>query len=411
MSRGAELGRSFGHLWTRRPAQALAVAVGVLLLLPVPWMAAVIATGRLWDWVVQRLAQTGVGRGLAARCEALAKALARPLLRDERDYPYLYSVFGLGTLVPLGFAGSLALQLAGRPRFSLAALFAYHLLLMGPYFVFFAHVSTLVHKEGHAGPRGLFRPRFRWLNGFFGFFLGLFYGHVPQSYPLGHLRIHHRYDNGLDDVITTLHLDRRRPAQFLVYLPQFALYWTGLSVAAHFVRRRTWPQAGKMLAGMLIYYGAGALLLALDWRCALGYWFLPQWMTILFLGAVAYTWHAFAEPDDPGNDYVSAVTLLDGHYNVFNEDYHVVHHQASQLHWTENPAHYQSHLDEYRRNFATVFRDTQTFELFFWIVLRRYDLMADHFVDLGGTLTRAQILDLLRRRLQPVLPDPGRVGS
>jgi hypothetical protein len=51
-------------------------------------------------------------------------------------------------------------------------------------------------------------------------------------------------------------------------------------------------------------------------------------MTVLFLSAVAYTWHAFAEPDDPGNDYVSAVTFLEGHYNVFNEDYHVVHHQA-----------------------------------------------------------------------------------
>ena len=45
------------------------------------------------------------------------------------------------------------------------------------------------------------------------------------------------------------------------------------------------------------------------------------------------------------------------------------------------------------------------------IVLRRYDLMADHFVDLSGTLTREQVLDMLRRRLQPVLPDPERVGQ
>ena len=174
---------------------------------------------------------------------------------------------------------------------------------------------------------------------------------------------------------------------------------------AHFVRQRLWRQAEKMLLGMLAFYGLGALLLALDWRIALGYWFLPQWMTVLFLSAVAYTWHAFAEPGDPGNDYVSAVTFLEGHYNVFNEDYHVVHHQAPLLHWSENPAHYQSHLDEYRRNFATAFRDTQTFELFFWIVLRRYDLMTDHFVDLSGTLTRKQITELLLRRLRPIPPD------
>jgi hypothetical protein len=410
MSQGAEIVRSHGHLWTGKASRAVAAAAGVVLLLPVPWMAAVIITGRVWDWFVVRLARTRVGRGVAAGCRAVAMALARRMLRDERDYPYLYSLFGLGTLVPLLFAGSLALQLAVSPGFSLAALFAYHVLFMGPYFIFFAHVSTLVHKEGHAVPRGLFRPPFRWLNSFFGSFLALFYGHVPQSYPQGHLRIHHKYDNSLDDIITTLHLDRRRPSEFLVYLPQFALYWMGLSVVAYFVRRRLWPQAAKMLLGMIAFYGLGALLLAWDWRFALGYWFLPQWMTVLFLSAVAYTWHAFAEPDDPHNDYVSSVTLLDGHYNVFNEDYHVVHHQALQVHWTENPAHYQEHLDEYRRNFATIFRDTQTFELFFWIVLRRYDYMADHFVDLGGTLTREQVLGLLRRRLQPVLPETERVG-
>src|SRR5262249_32373474 len=131
MSQGAEIGRPFGHLWTGKVSRSVAAAIGVLVLLPVPWMAAGIAVGRRRDWVVVRLARTGVGRGLAARCRALATALARPLLRDERDYPYLYSLFGLGTLIPLSFAGSLALQLAGRPGFSLAALFAYHVLLMG----------------------------------------------------------------------------------------------------------------------------------------------------------------------------------------------------------------------------------------------------------------------------------------
>ena len=211
MSQAAALGRPLPHLWTRRTSQALTTAAGVLLLLPVPWIAAVIATGQLWDWGVQRLARDRIGRAVAAGCQTLARALARRMLRDERDYPYLYSLFGLGLLIPLLFGGSMALQLTRRPGFSLVALFAYHVLLMGPYFVFFAHLSTLVHKEGHAVPRGLFKPPFSWLNSFFGSFLGLFYGHVPRSYPLGHLRIHHRYDKGFDDVITTLHLDRRRP--------------------------------------------------------------------------------------------------------------------------------------------------------------------------------------------------------
>lgn len=60
------------------------------------------------------------------------------------------------------------------------------------------------------------------------FFTGLFYGAVPYSYPVYHNKIHHAYDNDLDDVHTNLDLDRSEPTAFIYYMPRFALYWSGI---------------------------------------------------------------------------------------------------------------------------------------------------------------------------------------
>lgn len=40
----------------------------------------------------------------------------------------------------------------------------------------------------------------------------------------------------------------------------------------------------------------------------------------VLLCAISYLWHAFVEESDPGNQYVNSVTILGGHYNVWNED-------------------------------------------------------------------------------------------
>jgi hypothetical protein len=65
------------------------------------------------------------------------------------------------------------------------------------------------------------------------------------------------------------------------------------------------------------------------------------------------------------------------------------------------PRHYTEHLDTYRDQRASLFRDTHEFELFFWILFGRFDLMTEHFVDLSGTLGPAEKEALLRARMAP----------
>lgn len=380
--------------------------VSIVLLAPLPWMALVIAVGLIWDQAWLRFRKTAAADQIGNVLARLATKVARGMMKDERDAPYLYSLFGIGVYTPALFAGCLYWQLqygdaAGWWTAVLVA-FAYHVLMMGPYFRFFAYISTLVHKEGHA-PRGLFKDSFRIFNKAFGWFLGPFYGHVPEAYPLGHLRIHHKHDNGPEDVTSTLEIDRSQPSQWLVYLRQFTLYWTGISIVSYFARRRQWPQVRKMSAGMFFYYGAMATFMLIDPWFGFAYFMLPHLCVIIYLAAINYTWHTFSEPGDPENEYVNSVTILNGHYNVFNEDYHVTHHQRPQLHWTQVPQDFEKNLAHYRDNRASLFTDTQEFEMFTWIMMKRFDLLAQHFVDLSGELSEDEKIALLVRRMKPAI--------
>ena len=92
--------------------------------------------------------------------------------------------------------------------FQVSTLLAYHALRLTPRYRLFAYLHVLLHKEGHSSS-GLFK----WEPANFGimhFFTGLFYGAVPYSYPMAHNKIHHAYDNDLDDVHTNLDLDRSK---------------------------------------------------------------------------------------------------------------------------------------------------------------------------------------------------------
>lgn len=169
------------------------------------------------------------------------------------------------------------------------------MLRIGPRFRFFAHVHVLVHKEGH-DKKGLFKGPFRVLNYLNQWFLGPFYGQVPMSYETGHNKIHHRYDNGLDDLHTNLDLDRSDPYSLLVYFPRFSGYWSGIGCALVFTSKREWMLAAKMWTGTIVYHGVLGLLLWWDWKFALAYCVYPYAEATIFFALISYLWHAWMDP-------------------------------------------------------------------------------------------------------------------
>mmetsp|Transcript_5676 Transcript_5676/g.5579 ORF Transcript_5676/g.5579 Transcript_5676/m.5579 type:complete len:150 (-) Transcript_5676:101-550(-) len=143
-------------------------------------------------------------------------------------------------------------------------------------------------------------------------------------------------------------------------------------------------------------------LLMLDWRFAVAYWVYPHIEATTLLAAINYTWHAWVDPRDPDNDYITSITILDGHYNTFEADFHVVHHQHPTLWYEDCPKVFDKEIEVYKKQKATIFRGTQAFELFILIVTNNIDRLATLFVDLSGELSHEEIKELLRYRMSAI---------
>ncbi len=156
---------------------------------------------------------------------------------------------------------------------------------------------------------------------------------------------------------------------------------------------------------MAIYYS----IWFASWRVFGGlftvyYLMYPFIEAVTFFGGISYLWHAWCDPSDINNPYVDSVTIVEGRDNIFNEDFHVVHHTKPMAHWSEYPTIYRDMQNEYRKYNATVFRDCEEGQMLYWLFSAKWDDLADHMVDLSGKLSHEDkkklCLTRLRSRLQ-----------
>lgn len=327
-----------------------------------------------------------------------SKKLAARIMSDPRNYDYLPWILGTCVIPPVMLY--FVWQRHRVHGFELLPMLIYHHFRVGPRYRLFAHHQVLVHKEGH-DHKGFFVGPWKAFNQLCGMWGGLFYGSIPFHYKLAHNKIHHRWHNDTDDVHTNLDLDRTIFYSYVLYLPRFFYYWTGVSPMVLFLKRKEYGLASGLAQGMVYYYGVGAFLLYhAGWTFTLAYFVYPMLESLTFLGMIAYIWHAFVEPDDFSNQYINSVTILNGLDNVFNEDYHVVHHHALTTHWTDAPAHFEANKHKYEAVKATIFQDCEEGMIIYWMFSGLWDEMAKHFVDLSGKMTQQEKKDLLLRRLR-----------
>lgn len=373
---------------------------GVLILLPIaPGMAVLITAAELAMWALKKFhaAFPIVGNTCKNVIMAVAETVAPYVLRDKRDAPYLPWVFFLAMWGPLLM--SISIYRTINYGFEVWWFVVYHFLRIGPRFRFFAHAHVLFHKEGH-DHSGFFRPPFNIFNRVCEWWISFFYGLVPNSYNTAHNKIHHKFDNGPSDVHTNLDLDRSKTWSFFVYMPRFFAYWTGISPVIHFLSRGELKFARRVAEGMLVYYSVIAGASYWNFAFAFSYLIFPHLEDVVFFGGISYMWHCYVEPGDPLNQYVNSVTILDGHDNIWNEDFHVVHHDSPTTHWTEVVKHYENHKDEYVRCRATVFRDCEEGQMLYWMLAQKWDELAAHFVDVRGELDHEGKKELILRRLR-----------
>lgn len=329
---------------------------------------------------------------LSAAYDRLIDRLGQRILRDPRDTPALRLMVSLTlTAVPV-FVVQLAL---GKPR--LLLLVAFYLSLYGLRFQRFVRMFSASHLEAHRR-EGFFSGKYEKVFGrYLEFFLGYFYGNIPELGRTAHVCLHHRENSGPDDTRNTMGYDRTSRLDFLWYLSDNIWTVLGLAPYAYFRAHGDGKNRRRMLGGMAHYYAYFAAIFIYDWRIGILYVLVPI-LCMNFINAItAWVQHAFCDPERPEDYFANSVTVVD-EVNFLNEGYHLCHHHRAGLHWTEMPAHFDRLRARMREAGSLVFRDVDFMGLFLELtLLRRMDVLAEKLVP-WEPLNHEQRLALLAKR-------------
>jgi len=332
---------------------------------------------------------------LSTTYDRLIDRIGHKILRDQRDIPALRIMLSLTlTTVPI-FAAQLIL---GKPR--LLLVLAFYLSLTGLKFQRSVRMFSAKHMEAHR-TQGYFNDKYDRIFGrYVEFFLGYFYGDLPELGRTVHVRLHHKENGGDDDNATTIGYDRTNPLHFFYYLSDNI--WTALGFVpyAYFKARGDAKNRSRMFWGITRYAIYFAAIFLYNWRIGILYVLLPLLSMNFIMAITSWVQHAFCDPEHPDDYFACTVTIFD-EVNFMNEGYHLGHHHRSSLHWSELPAYQERILDKMKESGSLVFRDLDFMQLFFELtVLRRMHVLADKLVP-WHPMTHDQRLSLLAKRTKP----------
>jgi fatty acid desaturase len=301
-------------------------------------------------------------------------------IKDERDLPFVWLTLRITAIMPPLAVLIYSPWLAGAAWWVAVAayFFVSNFRFKGPF-------GLMFHCTAH---RQLFKDEYGYLNHYLPWVLGPLFGQTIEGYYSHHIGMHHPENNMPEDESSTMDYERDSFRSFLRYLGTF-LYRGVADLIAYLNRKNRQKLAQKALTGELIYFGACVGLGILNLPATLVVLIVPVviYRTVAMLGN--WTQHAFVDASDPGNPYKSSVTTLNVKYNhkCWNDGYHISHHVRPAMHWTDHPAFFLKTLPKYAEHKAIVFDGLDFLSLFFCLMNKNYQKMADHFVNINNTFS------------------------
>jgi hypothetical protein len=195
----------------------------------------------------------------------------------------------------------------------------------------FMYVYVLCHKEGH-NYGNLFNKKYNMIFKYvFNHWVGMFHGVLPGTFTYSHIANHHKYDNDHRDVYSTAYRPRDEIKAWVRYLPEWFGYASNVSsIWAFYKEGRDGSKKGYELARgctlstlwYIVFASAVGYIHPTFCLATIVYSFIEG---NILLSVVNWAWHAMIDPDDPSNDYVNSMTVIEGLNFTLGEEYHVVY--------------------------------------------------------------------------------------
>ena len=160
-----------------------------------------------------------------------------------------------------------------------------------------------------------------------------------------------------------------------------------------------------MVIGEISFYIVVIALSFVSFRSTFVVFILPLLIFRFITMLGNWTQHAFVCPEDPANDFKNSITCINVKYNhkCWNDGYHLSHHQKPNRHWTEHPMHLVDNKDLYSDNKAVVFDKLDFLQVFWHLMHKHYDKLAEHMVDVNGVYGgKQERIELLKGRTRPI---------
>lgn len=269
--------------------------------------------------------------------------------------------------------------------------------------IFLGPFILMLHNTSH---RSLFKGQFKFFNNFIPWVIGPFFGETPETYFAHHIAMHHPENNLEDDLSTTMPYRRDSKLGFVKYFCEF--FFVGLGqLATYLWKKNRKPIMWWMIVGELLFIGVCVALCFVNWRATLVTMIVPLFFTRLMMMAGNWGQHAFVDAESPNNCYRNSITCINTPYNKksWNDGYHISHHLRASRHWTQHPEEFLENIDKYIKEEAIVFQKIDFTMVWFCLMMKRYDWLAKHYVNLDSNnpKSKEEIMTLLKQRTRRIV--------
>ncbi len=220
-----------------------------------------------------------------------------------------------------------------------------------------------------------------------------------------HIGMHHMENNMPHDASSTMGYQRDSLRSFATYLLHFLTRGSYDTLRYLYARRRKKLYL-RLMWGECVYLLACIILCFVNLKATLFLLVMPLLLNRLVRVIENWTQHAFVNPANPDNAYNNSFCCINTVYNrtCWNDGYQVIHQLRPGLHYTELPGEFLRQKGDFVKNKALVFDGINYLHIFRFLMMKRYDRLAEQLVNIDDMFAcDGEAISLMKKRTQKIL--------